>query len=332
MSTFLSALERFSETTILVVGDAMLDIYTSGTSTRMMPEAPEAPVVLVGDSKAHLGGAANVAANVAALGGKVRFLCLTGRDVPRELMLELAAEKGLPAEGFIADDTRPTIAKERMIADGRYVARVDREKTHDVSGAAAQALQAAYREGLDRADAVILSDYCKGTLSEPLIRYMIEAAQEKNIPVLVDSKKKNWAIFAGALAAKPNMTELAARTGDFDPFQDAAVVAAARQLMNRCGLPNMIASRSERGVSAVTADTADHFPATAQMVREVSGAGDTLMAACALAIGAGVPFRDAVWIGNLAAGIAVEKSETVTVSKEELTAAMIRWEQTRKTA
>ncbi len=329
--SFSALIDQMTQTRVLVIGDAMLDLYSEGTSTRQSPEAP-VPVIVKNDTQAILGGAANVAANLAALGVEVQFICLTGQDANRATLISLLKEKGIGVEGCIIDATRPTISKERVTMNNAAFARIDQEKTHDVDGVARAVLLEVYETSLADADVVILSDYCKGTLPDSMISVLLAKAAANNIPVMVDSKKKDFSVFAGALLAKPNKKELAERSGQADVSHDAAIEKAARLLMQESGLHAILASRSEQGAMLVTPEAAHGYPATARHVSEVSGAGDTLLAVCAAALAAGANLRDAAYIGSLAAGVAVEKSGTACVTREELTDAVLRYEQERKTA
>ncbi len=316
---FLSLIDRFADARIVVVGDAMLDVYSAGTSTRLSPEAP-VPVILMAETRSALGGAANVAANIAALGAPVSFICLTGDDAVRNDLIACAASAGIGTTGFIADATRPTTVKERIVMNGAPFARIDRERTHDVSGAARDAMMTQYKEALGQAGAVILSDYCKGALPDEVVREMMALAESKNIPVLADSKKKDWSCFAGALLAKPNVRELRERAGDGGSLEEAA-----RRLLKQSGMKAMLLSRSEDGVMLVSPDTVFSCAATARHVAEVSGAGDTLLSVCGLALASGASPREAACLGNIAAGIAVEKSGTATIGKEELRDGVLRY-------
>lgn len=322
-----SLLDRVHEARVLVAGDVMLDVYTVGTSTRMMPEAAHAPVLRVEDSQSCPGGAANVAANIAGLSGQCDLVCLTGNDPARECLLSLAAQGGIARDGFVIDETRPTIVKERVLSNGAHIVRLDREKTHDVTGVARDDLLARYESRLDGAGAVVLSDYNKGTLSDGVVRRMVDLAQALKIPVVIDSKRMDYSVFSGAYLAKPNMRELAERVGAFNHNDDHAVEQAARMLMADSGIENIMASRSEKGVMLVTKETAHHFPATARHVAEVSGGGDTMLAVAACLLALGADLQDAVWLANLGAGLAVEKPATAIVTAPELREAVKRFEQ-----
>lgn len=313
-------------TPVLVVGDAMVDIYTQGTSTRRMPEDENAPIFLVQESTATLGGAANVAANLAALTIPTTFLCLTGDDEARRSLITLSEESGIAAENFLIDASRPTTSKNRLSINGEYFGRIDREQTHDVSGKAREELLARYDYALGTIKAVILSDYCKGCLPAGLIPNLIEKAAAQNIPVFVDSKKKDCAVFKGAFLIKPNKIELQERTGEKEAQK------AGRALIKQSGISHILASRSEEGVYLVNEEQCTHYPATARKVAEVSGAGDTMIAVCAAACAAGADISDAAWLANLAAGVTVEKDTTSTITRDDLLAAIGRHHSERKLA
>lgn len=296
-----------------------------------MPEASK-PVILTDSRRAMLGGAGNVAVNAAALGARVDFLCLTGQDAHRDEIISLAREYGIDASGFIGDPSRPTTIKERIQCNGDYIARLDHEKTHDMADEIKHAFLSYYEDRLKHADVLVLSDYCKGALGEDVILYLMKSAVEKNIPVLIDSKKRDWTVFKGALLAKPNLKELTERTNLKDVMSESDIEQAARTLMQKSGLGNLIASRSEQGMLLVTPGRTYSYPATARRVVEVSGVGDTVLAVCALAVAAAGELPDAVWLSNLAAGLAVEKSDTSSVCKEELRDAVLRYEKKRQSA
>lgn len=329
----LALIDKLDQSRVIVAGDAMLDTYTVGTSTRMMPEAEHAPVILqTEESACYFGGAGNAATNVTALGGTCDLICLTGNDAERDRMLSIADRHGFAHNGFVTDASRPTIVKERIISNGVHVARIDREKTHDADEQAQSALLSRYTAQLENAGVVILADYCKGTLSDAVVRAMIGAAKEKNIPVLIDSKRMDLSFFEGALLAKPNMKELTERVGFFYLDDEPSVEKAARTLMEKSGIHNMVASRSKHGMMLVTKDKSVSYPATARHVGEVTGAGDTVMAVTAMAVAVGASLEDAVCLANIAAGVAVEKENTSTITRDELKDAVLRCQGERKKA
>lgn len=315
----------------LVVGDAMLDLYTDGPSTRQSPEAP-VPVILAQDTRCALGGAANLAGNLAAFSSAVTYICLTGSDSARDEMRARAHQAGLKTDGFIVDDSRPTITKHRYLAQGRHVVRVDHEKTHPVHPAIRRALLEALEAALPAARIIVLSDYCKGLLDDALIRAIMDRAQARRIPVFVDSKRTDVSVFASAALIKPNLDELSRLSAMDTIHDDASLVRAARAVMAQAGMASALVSRAEDGVSLIDHETAHHFPATAQQVREVSGAGDTLLAVCALAHAAGADLAQAAWLGNIAAGLAVEQAATSVIGKEALTQAVLDLAKERQSA
>lgn len=309
-------LPALREARLLIIGDAMLDLYTDGPSTRQSPEAP-VPVIAAGETKAMPGGAANLAVNAAALAGGVDFICLTGTDSAQRVLAGALARAGVETGGMIGDPTRPTTTKHRYLANGAHVVRIDHEKTHEPGADAAQALLETIHEKMKQAQAVILSDYCKGVLSDHIVRQTMEDAAQAGLPVLVDSKRRDFRIFSGAALVKPNLVELKALTG-MPVENDGQVEDAARHLIAQSGIKAVAVSRSENGASLITPDTVRHYPSRARHVQEVSGAGDTMLAALALALAAGAPLAASVELGVIAAGLAVEKSGTSTITHEEL--------------
>lgn len=326
IQNLVSLIEGLSGARALVVGDAMLDVYSVGTSVRQSPEAP-VPVVVIHDSRYVLGGAANVAANMASLGADVRFICLAGHDAAHDIFLGKLAEAGIAADGAVRDDTRPTTVKERISMNGAPLARLDREAAHDIGHDALTDMRARISEKMDGCGIVVLSDYCKGVLPDEQIRWIVAQAEERHIPVVFDSKKKDWACFKGALFGKPNRKELHERSGG-----SLEIEAASRDLINQNGLQALLVSLSEEGVSLITRNSITSYPATARFVTEVSGAGDTLLSLTALALAAGADLESSVYLGNMAAGLAVEMPGTAVVGKKELIEGVLRYQSSERSS
>ncbi len=302
---------------VVIIGDLMRDIFVYGDTKRLSPEAP-VPVLLIDHDNAMPGGAGNAAANLGALGVPARLIGVVGDDAQgRALTADLRAAH-VDAARLIIDDTRPTIVKTRYVgADGQLL-RVDVEKTHPVSDAIAAQLIDAARDAMRDAGAVIISDYAKGMLRPDVIRAVIDAAQAQNIPVIVDPKGTDYSRYRGAFTVTPNRKELTDITG-LPADTDAQVVAAARALMASAGLGDIVVKRSEHGISVVPATgDAVHIPATAHHVRDVSGAGDTVVATLAAALAAGNTLTDAARLANAAAAIVVAKPGTSVVRADEL--------------
>lgn len=314
---FLDRLPAFAEARVLVIGDVMLDRYVTGEIERISPEAP-VPVLSHRATRQMLGGAGNVAANIAALGGKVDLVGLVGRDTDGEAVRGILAEWGIPADGLVASADRPTSVKTRFLAQGQQVLRHDWERTDPVSLDEQTALLDAFAARLDAADAVILSDYGKGASLPPMAPAVIASARNAGKPVVVDPKGRDFTIYRGASAITPNRRELAEAT-NIAIGDDAAVEAAGAWLIETCALEAVVATRSEDGLSVIRDHAPSiHIPTEAQEVFDVSGAGDTVVAALALGLAAGLDWSEAANLANAAAGVVVGKRGTAQVTPDEL--------------
>jgi len=301
--------ERLAASRVLVVGDVMLDRYWFGAVDRISPEAP-VPVVRVAREEDRLGGAANVAVNVQSLGARATLLTVVGEDEPAHRLEQLLGERGIRT-ALGRDPQLKTIVKLRVIGRSQQLIRVDFENTPDHE-VLAQMLTAFDAE-LANHDAVIFSDYGKGGLAH--IPRMIEAARAAGKPVLVDPKGHDYARYAGASLITPNRGELAQITG---PWRDEAHLASLVDAMRaELKLQALLLTRSEDGMTLFDAKGSHHVPAEAREVFDVTGAGDTVIAALAALIGAGVTPRDAMPWANHAASIVVGKFGTASVAYDE---------------
>ena len=305
---------------VLVVGDVMLDHFVYGEVDRISPEAP-IPVLRRSRSVQMLGGAGNVAANVASLGGEPALAAVTGADRDAEEVSRLLAQGGLAAHGLVADSARATSVKTRYIAHNQQVLRFDCETIAPLGEAPRAALMDAFGAALAQAGAVVLSDYGKGVLDDGVAQAVIARARAAGRPVLVDPKGADYARYAGADVLTPNLKELREATG-LPVDADDEVERAARSLIARFDVGAVVATRSEKGLSVVQAGGAVHIPTQAQEVFDVSGAGDTVVAALGLALARGLPLERAAALANAAAGVAVSKAGTAQVSAAELVAAL----------
>ncbi|MFV3129961.1 D-glycero-beta-D-manno-heptose-7-phosphate kinase [Niveispirillum sp. KHB5.9] len=312
-----SLIDALAGTRILVVGDVMLDRFTHGRVDRVSPEAP-IPVLRVLSETAMPGGAGNVVANLAALGVPTDLVSAIGDDAAgRELTALVAAQTGR-AGGLLTVPGRPTTTKTRFIAGGQQLLRADGETDAALGDADATRLLAAVADRLPGTGVLVLSDYGKGVLTADIVAALIDLAKAADVRVLVDPKGRDYGRYRGAFCVTPNGRELAEATG-MVVRDDAGVVSAARALAADCGIANIIATRAEQGMSVVPADGAPtHLRAQAREVFDVSGAGDTVMAVLAAAIGAGAGLAEAANLANIAAGIVVAKVGTATVRPGEL--------------
>ncbi len=302
--------EAVARTRVLVVGDVMLDRYWFGDAERISPEAP-VPVVRIVRSEERPGGAANVARNVAALGAQSTLLSVTGADEPGAVLERLLAVDCVRTL-FHRDAALPTTVKLRVIGRQQQLLRIDFET------APSRELLAEKLADFDRllpdADIVLLSDYGKGGLAH--IATMIERARAAGRPVLVDPKGEDWAKYRDATIVTPNRAEFRQVVGRWR--DDGELAAKAQALRDELGLGALLVTRSEEGMSLFTAAGADHIPALAREVFDVSGAGDTVIATLGVLIGAGAPMGTAMRVANQAAGVVVGKLGTATVTPDEL--------------
>ncbi len=300
----------FRRARVLVVGDVMLDRYWFGDVSRISPEAP-VPIVKVDRVEDRPGGAANVARNAAALGAKAALLSVVGRDEPgRSLQQLLRREK--VATSLHADATISTTVKLRVIGRQQQLLRADFEKlpSHEVLASKLRD----YQRLLRNCDVVILSDYGKGGLAH--IAKMIALARSRGIPVLVDPKGEDYSRYRGATLVTPNRAELRAVVGGWSG--EPALNAKAQALRRKLGLGGLLVTRSEEGMTLYRRGSRVHVPAQAREVYDVSGAGDTVIAAIGVMLAAGEDMENAVRIANRAAGIVVGKFGTAVVQPEEL--------------
>ena len=309
--------ETFNACRVLVLGDLLLDLFVYGEIERISPEAP-VPVLRARSSKYSPGGAANVAANIAALGAKPILIGVVGAD---QSAAELAAAIGGEEKGIafrpVADASRRTIMKTRYIAGAQQVVRVDHEDTHAIEGAIEDDVLAAFDAALPFCDVVIISDYAKGLFTDRVLRGAIDRARRAGRPVLVDPKRTSLADYRGASVIKPNRKELKAATG-LPCHADEEAEHAAVQVIAETGAMILL-TRSEQGMSLFRSHQAPvHARAQAREISDVSGAGDTVIAVLAVAMAAGVDIEDAIRAANAAAGIVVGKLGTATVQVAEL--------------
>ena len=304
----------FAGQRLVVLGDVMLDRYVAGPADRVSPEAP-VPVVRVEREWNAAGGAANVAANVLALGAQCDVIGVVGEDrAARSLRLALEAMGG--GCRFVHEESRETIVKTRVLARGQQVVRIDRERIVPATRATQSALAARLDECLPGAAGLLLADYDKGALSAELIRRAIDLATGLGIPVIADPKRSNFFAFQGATVFKPNRAELEAALGEPMRPDDADWMGAARL---RTGAEHLLVTLGADGMAlASPAGPVRRVRARAHAVYDVSGAGDTVAAAVGVSLAAGAPVAEAVQLAATAAAIGVAKVGVATVSATEI--------------
>ena len=313
--------ERSAKCNILVVGDVMLDKYYYGEVNRISPEAP-VPITHVTSQKETLGGAANVAHNLARLGCRTSIAGYVGEDYHCQSLEEKLTARGIDFRGLVHTD-RPTTTKLRVIGGHQQMLRLDFEETTPPDVVYIARLQNYIAQKLSESlDAIVLSDYDKGTCTESFCQYLIKTAHAHGVPVLIDPKGSNWSKYAHADYLTPNLKEINEVLLEPIRNKDEAVERAAHYAMRKYKLSNIIVTRSEAGLSLVQDERTMHIPTRAQEVFDVSGAGDTVIAVFAMGLAGGLPAREAAFLANFAAGVVVAKLGTYAVSKEELLAAL----------
>jgi D-beta-D-heptose 7-phosphate kinase/D-beta-D-heptose 1-phosphate adenosyltransferase len=315
-------IEGLGRARVLCVGDLMLDRFVYGAVERISPEAP-VPVCRVTEETAMLGGVGNVVRNLDALGAAADLVAAVGEDGPAAEIGALVAALARVDAALVAVPARRTTVKTRYFAGAQQLLRADRETTDALDAAAAARLVADATTRMRGAGAVVLSDYGKGALADDTVARLIAAARDAGLPVIVDPKGADFTRYRGATLVTPNRRELA-EASRMPAGDDEAVIAAARAIMESCGIDNVLATRSAEGMTLVSADGAVHLPAEAREVFDVSGAGDTVVAAVAAAIAAGASLADAARIANVAAGIVVGKVGTAVACADDVIGAIHR--------
>ena len=316
-----SIFERFNHLKVLILGDVMIDSYLWGKVDRISPEAP-VPIVSVTKIENRLGGAANVALNVAALGAKPIICSVVGDDGKADLMNQLLAESELSTEGLVRSDHRPTTVKTRVISSGQHLLRVDEEKTELLNDAESAGLINRFDQLINEEaiDVVIMQDYNKGVLSEEVITKVIEKCREKGIPTAVDPKKDQFLSYRLVDLFKPNLKEL--REGlkvelnddDFMESLQRAVKELEAKLQNKMSLITL----SERGMACSTDNCWIHLPAHDRKIIDVSGAGDTVISVAALCLALELEPEITASLSNLAGGLVCESVGVVPIEKDQL--------------
>lgn len=310
--------------TVLCIGDLMLDDFVYGEVTRISPEAP-APVIAVQRSETTIGGAGNVARNLASLGVRCIFVGVIGEDDAGKALRAALQDEPLIEAKLVADASRPTTRKVRFVSEhySTHLLRADWELAKAVDKDKEQALIGHAQEALPKAGAVVLSDYAKGVLTPRVIRAVIDAANKQNKPVIVDPKGLDYSIYRGATLITPNRQELAAATRR-RADSEADIVTAAEELARLVESKAVLVTRSEDGMTLlVTGEEPVHIAAYPVKVRDVSGAGDTVAAVLAAMLAAKSGFEPAMRAANAAAAVAVSKRGTATVSIPELRARIL---------
>jgi D-beta-D-heptose 7-phosphate kinase/D-beta-D-heptose 1-phosphate adenosyltransferase len=321
-------LKTFTRRRILVVGDLMLDRFVYGTVDRISPEAP-VPVVRVHQESAMPGGASNVACNIRALGGHAAVAGMIGKDAAGMELRWLLTHTAVDVECAMMFAGANTTVKERIIAERQQVVRVDFERTPTWTSRQTEKFLAMLALELDRADGVILEDYGKGVISQPVVDLVVQTAARRNIPVGLDPTERNSLSLSGITVATPNRKEAFALAGQTDPghkdnpLKDLPLRHTGEILMDKWGLQHLAITLGPHGMYLMSRGRPPrHAPTRAREVFDVSGAGDTVIATCTTALAAGATFMESVEMANIAAGVVVGKIGTASCTPDELLAHM----------
>lgn len=300
----------------------MIDRYLRGNIDRISPEAP-VPVVDITEEEERLGGAGNVAMNLAALGAEVSLICVAGTDERANRLEELMQQAGFSSNGLIREDNRRTSSKTRILSQGQQMLRIDRESTSVISAESTERVMNQVQTNLSSAKGIILQDYDKGLLHPELISDMIEVASKHDIQVFVDPKFRNFTSYQGATVFKPNWREFSAATGiEAHPMPTPEeIVELAMSFRTRMPHQHSLITLGSKGMLCIDQQgQADHIHGKSREVSDVSGAGDTVMSVMALAMMAGYTALQSATFANLAGGIVCEESGVVPVSPQKLQA------------
>lgn len=315
----LKLLDRLPGQHILVAGDFMLDLYLSGSVSRISPEAP-VPVVHVRDRSIKVGGAGNVALNIVALGGKVRALTVIGEDDGGSMLIEKLTEQSVDTRFILQDASHVTSLKTRIVAQNQQILRYDEEEINAAEDSIAEKIITDIDRLFEGIHGVILSDYGKGFLTEAITSRLITEAKKRHLPVFVDPKGIDFGKYRGADYCTPNLKELSGAIGGALLTCEEEIQEAAISLCENCGLENLIVTRSEKGISYVNGKTHEKhdFPAIAKEVSDVTGAGDTVISTMTMACSAGIDIDTCCILANLAASIVVSKFGAAVATLDEL--------------
>ncbi|MPZ17125.1 MAG: D-glycero-beta-D-manno-heptose-7-phosphate kinase [Luteitalea sp.] len=321
-------LASLAERSILIVGDVMLDHFLFGRVHRISPEAP-VPVVEFDHEHFRLGGAANVASNVTALGGRATLVGVVGEDDPADRLKAALRDRGISADSLVCDSSRCTTRKLRIVTTRQQqVARVDYELDGDIAGAIQETVIAYVESAAPRADIIVVSDYLKGVITQEVMRGVMGCARARGIRVLVDPKIPHLELYGGVTLITPNQVEAEIAT-HLRIRSDDDARRAARALRDQVGCASVVITRGEHGIWILDGSESGHaslgegvLPAATREVADVTGAGDTVISTLALALAGGATLAEAAEMANHAAGVAVSHFGPAPVTRDELDQAL----------
>lgn len=307
----------FSKCKILIIGDIILDKYYFGNVERISPEAP-VPVICIKKEESRLGGAANVANNISSLGGQATLCGIIGHDLFGKEIERLGRKNNISLS--LLATAQPTITKARIIGGKQQIARLDYEEKLELSDLEMFDTKRRICQLLPDCQILVISDYGKGFMCNEFCQFLIEEAHHLMIPIIIDPKGKNWNKYTGADIVTPNVKELSDIVGYNVPNTDEAITLAAEEVIRTNNLTSLLVTRSEKGMSLIGKNAPIHIPTHSEEVFDVSGAGDTVVAAFSICLAAGYDLQIAMKMANIAAGIVVKKIGTATLTVEELAA------------
>jgi D-beta-D-heptose 7-phosphate kinase/D-beta-D-heptose 1-phosphate adenosyltransferase len=320
---------EFKNQNILIIGDLMLDSFVWGKVSRISQEAP-VPVVEVTRETNALGGAGNVANNITSLGGRATVIGVIGDDIIADRMMEELRNGGINTDNIVRDSSRPTITKTRIIAQHQQVVRVDKELKGEFAAGIVDGILSEINEVAADADAIIISDYGKGVINRRVLESAIKLSRRYKVPITVDPKIEHFLSYKKVSCITPNFSEAVAGMRSGEPRTEKDVLELGKKILKALGSESVLITRGEKGMTLFEpGNKITHIPTRAKEVYDVTGAGDTVIAALTLALAAKADYAEAAEISNFAAGIVVGKLGTATVNPTELGKAVREFE-TRK--
>jgi rfaE bifunctional protein kinase chain/domain len=305
--------EKFSKVKVLIVGDVMLDRYWWGSVSRISPEAP-VPVVKLDKTSVAAGGAANVAANVVGLGAETFLVGIVGDDSEAEVLKNILAKSNISSKHLISLKNHQTTVKTRIVAHSQHVVRLDQENTHPINESDESRIYKVTENLIANADVVIISDYAKGLLSDILLSRLITMCRENDKKILVDPKGKDYTKYRDANLLTPNRKE-AVEACNLEENEKDLIEKAGTMLLDKISTEAILITQGEKGMTLFQKEGKSHnYNALARKVYDVTGAGDTVIATLAVAIGAGLDYFEAANLANVAAGLVVEQIGTTSIT------------------
>jgi D-beta-D-heptose 7-phosphate kinase/D-beta-D-heptose 1-phosphate adenosyltransferase len=317
LKALLPLINRFPGVRIGVLGDLMVDRFIYGDARRLSPEAP-VPVVKITRRTTQPGGAANVANNVLSMGGQLALFGVLGEDAAGHEVREMLAEGQADLRGVILDPHRLSTVKTRLVAQSQQVVRFDEEETGLIDGEITSALLNGLRAAMPGIAVLVISDYAKGLLNQELVAGATGLAHEQGVLVVADPKPANIGLYRGVDVLKPNMGEALRLAGSEREVDDAEMPQLCREVRARSGVSHVMITAGARGMFVLNGEQFTHIPAHERGVYDVAGAGDTVLAALALALACGAELHSAAVLGNLAGSIAVGRLGIAAVTAAEL--------------